>query len=148
MKKFVIVYPSKASETVKRAVEILCKTLQSYTSECPICLCGADAIDAGTCRVIYLGTKDSCEYIKKNSAVSLFVPEEYSINVKNEVVMIEGFDDAGVLYGAIDFYNRYVIKFVHKNNDMSYCINFFEHDTLPEFEYRSAPTAKERGLWT
>ena len=148
MKKFIIVHPKEPSEIVNRALEILSNTLYKYTSEHPTCLDSTSGLLDTDHRVIYLGTKDSNEYINKHSSVSLCTPEEYSIQVKNEVVIIEGFDDAGVLYGAIDFYNEYVIKFEHENDDNHYCINFFEHDTLPEFEHRSAPTTRERGLWT
>ena len=61
--------------------------------------------------------------------------------------MIEGFDDAGVLYGVLDFYNKYIIKYEHPDTD-EYWVNFLEKDTLPDFEYASAPSVKERGLWT
>ena len=148
MKKFAIIHPKEPSEILKRAIETLCDTLYTYTQEHPICIHSTDALSVADYRALYLGTKESNEYIKENSSVCLSTPEEYSIKVQNDTVIIEGFDDAGVLYGAIDFYNRYVIKFEHKNDDNHYCINFFEHDTLPEFEYRSAPTIKERGLWT
>ena len=148
MKKFIIISPQDPSDLIKRAIEILSKTLYDYTSEYPICVCSTDGLDLNDRRLIYVGTKATNSYISAHSSVCLDTPEEYNISVQNEVVIIEGFDDAGALYGAIDFYNRYVLKFEHKNNDMQYCINFFENDTLPEFEYRSAPSIKERGLWT
>ena len=148
MKKFVIVAPQHPSEILKRAIEMLSKTLCEYTLEFPICLSDADNIAFDEYRIIYIGTKANNKYISKHSSVSLDTAEEYHISVKNDTSIIEGHDDAGAPYGAIDFYNRYIVKFEHQNNDMQYCINFFEHDKLPEFDYRSAPSIKERGLWT
>ena len=147
MKKTVIVYGELKNDIQRRALEELSAILLDYTSEYPICVArGLDAPDGF--RRIYVGTKDSNRDI--GSRGDLTVPESYSISVKDDTVTIEGADDAGVLYGVLDFYNVYIIKFEHgkiraTNEDWD---NPFERDSLPEFEYTSAPAVGERGLWT
>ena len=74
--------------------------------------------------------------------------EEYCISVSDDAVVIEGFDDAGVLYGCVDFYNKYIVKFEYTNMHPDYFRNIWEEDKLPDFEYSSSPSLKNRGIWT
>ena len=147
MKKFAIIYGQLENDIQKRAVEELSSMLLDYTFEYPICCQYDENKDMTDCKCIYIGTKESNPYIRSTSKKALSSAEEYFIKVENNAVVIEGFDDAGVLYGALDFYNKYVVKFEHPDTD-EYWVNFLEKDTLPDFEYASAPSVKERGLWT
>ena len=148
MKRFAIIHGELNTELKKRALEELSSMLLEYTLEYPVCIKCDTGADLSEYKCIYVGTKESNSYINKHSQSVLTKDEEYAITVKDGVAIIEGLDDAGVLYGVIDFYNEYVVKFEHPDDPNRYCINFLLGDTLPDFEYRSAPSVKERGLWT
>ena len=147
MKKLAIIYGKLETELQKRAIEELSSVLLEYTLEYPICQKIDTGADIGDFRCIYVGTKESNPYIKDHSTEVLTKSEEYAISIKGGVGIIEGFDDAGALWGVLDFYNKYVLKFEYPDVD-EYRVNFLLGDTLPDFEYRSAPSVKERGLWT
>ena len=147
MKKIAIIYGEFQTDLQKRAIEELTQILLEYTWEYPICVPYGQDLCVDDYKCIYVGTKENNPYIGANSDVSLSVPESYKIRVKNGIAMIEGFDDAGTLYGVLDFYNRYIVKFEHPDTD-KYWINFLQNDHLPDFEYVGTPTIKERGLWT
>lgn len=147
MKKIAIIYAKTSGALQKRAVEVLSSTLLDYTLEYPVCFDPADAVDFSAYRCIYLGTKASNPYLRAHSQAQLSRAEEYCIRVEQDTIMIEGFDDAGVLYGAIDFYAQYIIQYEYPDNNR-YHVNFFEQDCLPDFVRQSAPSVKERGLWT
>ena len=145
MKKIAIIYGILENGIQKKAVEVLSKILLDYTYEYPCCFeLGADI--PADYRKIYIGTKANNSYIKENSKATLSHSDEYSISIKNEVVIIEGYDDSGVLYGCIDFYNKYIIKHEFPHTD-KYRINCFEKP-LPDFEYSSYPSVRDRGIWT
>lgn len=147
MKKFVIIYGQAENAIQKRAVEKLSSLLLDYTFEYPACIKYGDGLDVNGCIRIYIGTKESNPYIRRTSQKTLSREEEYSVTVKDNVVTVEGYDDAGVLYGVLDFYNNYIVKYEYPDTD-EYRVNFLEKDALPDFEYSSAPSVKERGLWT
>ncbi|MBE7053121.1 MAG: hypothetical protein E7391_02460 [Ruminococcaceae bacterium] len=146
MKKIAIVCGNLKSDIQKKAVEVLSSFLLDYTLEYPICVKYGE-MDLKDFRCIYIGTKNDNEYILKNSKSILKNEEGYYINVNENTVIIEGYDDKGVLYGCIDFYNKYIIKNEHPHTD-KYWINIFEKDTLAPFECYSFPSVKTRGLWT
>ena len=147
MKKFAVIFGRRISEIQKRAIEELSKTLLEYTFEYPVCCEYKEGTDMGEYIKIYVGTKESNPYIKDNSQKELTKQEEYFIKVENDIIIVEGYDDAGVLYGAIDFYNKYIL--MHERPDIYKCwLNVSKTDALPSFEYSSSPSVKERGLWT
>lgn len=146
MKKIAIICSELNSCIQRKAVSILSEFLSDYTFAYPICVNSDTEINPETYIRIYIGTKQGSEYIKSKSAVTLSIPEEYYIKAENDTVIIEGFDDAGVLYGCVDFYNKYIIKFEFPDDGRD-CINIFE-DKLPDFEYTSSPAVKNRGIWT
>lgn len=149
MKKFAIIYGQLENDIQKRAVEELSSTLLDYTFEYPVCCRYDENENLSDYKRIYIGTKQSNAYIRNTSKRILSKEEEYFIKVENSNIVIEGFDDAGVLYGVLDFYNKYIVKYEHPENDNDdYWKNFLERDELPDFEYASAPSIKERGLWT
>lgn len=145
MKKIAIIYGKLENGIQKKSVEILSKILLDYTYEYPCCFEFGTDIPSNH-RKIYIGTKENNGYIRKNSNALLSHSDEYFISVRDEVVIIEGFDDSGVLYGCIDFYNKYIIKQEFPHTD-KYRINCFEKD-LPDFEYSSRPSVSDRGIWT
>ena len=144
MKKIAIVYGRSLGEVGKRSIEELSRTLLDYTLEYPVCREYDESADMSEFRCIYIGTKKNNGYIEKNSKRSLLKKEEYFISVKNNIAIIEGYDEAGMLYGALDFYNKYIVKFEHPDTD-KYWINLLTNENLPDFEYGSAPSINERG---
>ncbi len=147
MKKFAIIYGKLENDIQKRAVEELSSILLDYTLEYPVCFEYDESTNMTDYKCIYIGTKQSNPYIRDTSRKRLSKAEEYFIKVEDNVVTVEGYDDAGVLYGVLDFYNKYIIKYEHPDTD-EYWVNFLERDKIPNFEYASAPSVKERGLWT
>ena len=148
MKKIAIIYPGSLNDLRKRALEILSSTILDYTREYPVCIADDSREDVSGFRCIYIGTKESNNYIGMQNKEPLRFPEEYRIQVENDTVIIEGYDDAGILYGVIDFYDQFILPNEYPNDPDLYRVNFFEKDQLPDFEYRSMPSIKARGLWT
>ena len=148
MKKFAILIPDTASAILNRAVESITATLLDYTFEYPVCCTEEAAPDLTGFRCIYLGTKRTSAYIRTHSASHLTTPEEYAITISDDTIIIEGYDDAGVLYGTIDFYTEYILANEYPADPDRYRINFFERDSLPACSLQSAPSVRERGLWT
>ncbi len=147
MKKFAIIYGSLKTNLQKRAVEELTSILLDYTFEYPLCIKYEENLEVSNYKCIYIGTKESNPYIRKASKADLPKAEAYRIQVINSTILIEGSDDSGVLYGVLDLYNKYIVKYEHPNTDQ-YWVNFLTKDKLPDFEYASYPSIKERGLWT
>ena len=147
MKKIAIVYDDLDNAVRKRALEELTKIILEYTLEYPVCIPSAEYGADSDYYPIYLGTKSSNAHIASTSSVSLGKPEEYYLGVFADHAVIEGFDDAGALYGALDFYARYIVKKEHPEND-TYWQNPFLAEGLPCYEFSSAPSVRERGLWT
>ena len=146
MKKTVIVYGTLENALQKRALSELTEILLDYSFDYPICVSYDKMTTEKDIRYIYLGTSASNPYVKEHTK-SPTLPESYSVSVKDDTVIIEGADDAGALYGVLDFYNKYVVKFEHPETD-EYVTNIFLKDTLPDFEISEAPSVRERGLWS
>ncbi len=147
MKTTAIIFGDPCSAIQNKAIEVLTEFILDYTFEYPVCFKASEFSDSGEFRCIYVGTKKNNPYIAENSDKCLDNAEEYYIKVVNDTVMIEGSDDNGVLYGCVDFYNKYITKFEFVKNSDKYCVNIFEN-TLPEFELLSHPSVKNRGIWT
>ncbi len=147
MKKIAIVYGSLTNSIQMRAIKELSEFLLDFTMEYPICV-EYGKFDVTDYRCIYVGTKENNLYIKNASKMDLTHDEEYYIKVEDDTAIIQGSDDKGVLYGCIDFYNKYILKFEYPHDGWTYRFNIFENETLPDFEYTSRPSVKNRGLWT
>ena len=147
MYNFAIIYGTAQNGIQKKAVEILSTFLLDYTFEYPICLEYDSDADYSRYRCIYIGTKESNTYIKEHSSVCLDKEEGYFIQVKDNTVVIEGYDDKGVLYGCVDFYNKYLLKCEYASK-----IDFDFPDLLgnpfEDFELKSSPMIQNRGIWT
>ena len=61
--------------------------------------------------------------------------------------MIEGVDDNGVLYGCVDFYNKYLVK-REFNQSLIYSVDNPFAEVLSDFDLTSAPAVSARGIWT
>lgn len=148
MKKIAIVYGELKNDIQKKALELISSVILEQTIAYPVCAKYSDFNDAESFRCIYIGTKKNNPYIAKESKKTLTKEEEYYISVTEDRVIIEGYDDAGVLYGCVDFYNKYIIKFENRNLHGAYFLDIFAQDKLPEYECISSPSVKNRGIWT
>lgn len=149
MKKVVIVYGNIEKPIRKKALEQVSSAVLEQTYEYPVCVKYSDLTVEPDVRYIYIGTKEDNPYIKENSKSVLSKAEEYHINVSNETVIIEGYDDAGLLYGCADFYNKYIVENSGLTNlNDPYYSDVFSKEELPEFDRTSAPSVKNRGIWT
>lgn len=146
MKKNVLVYGEAKSGIQKKALAVLSEFLLDYTIEYPACFRFDEAFDTHGKRIFYIGTRENNPFIASLARENLTKKEEYRITVVSDTVYIEGYDDAGVLYGCIDFFDKYILKCEYPHNDR-YRVNCFEKD-LPDFEYSSYPSVENRGLWT
>lgn len=147
MKKIIIVYGDELSVLQRRAIEQITTFCQECTNEYPVCYKYDEKFDTTDARVIYVGTKANNPRVTELSCATLTKAEEYYIEVKGDVIVIDGFDDAGVLYGAIDFYHQYIVRYVHHDARPGY-FDMFAWDDWLDFKRQSAPAVLERGLWT
>ncbi|MBO5020344.1 MAG: hypothetical protein J6D52_06750 [Clostridia bacterium] len=147
MSEFIIVYGEAENGVQKKAIENLSEFLLDYTYEYPVCVKYSENLKLNRKRCIYIGTKQNNQYINKNSAARLSKCEEYCIKVQNDTVIIEGYDDNGVLYGVIDFYNKYLLKMEYAHNDSLVYPRPLQKP-FPDFLLQSAPAIKNRGIWT
>lgn len=147
MKKIAILHGTLDTGLRKKAVAALSEILLDYTFEYPYCIPAGEPRDLSAYTVIYVGTKENHPYLRAHSTSVLTHPEEYVITVKNGTVTIEGSDDAGVLYGCMDFYHKYITKCEYPDHEVEYWRNCFARD-LPDFEYTSYPAVRNRGIWT
>ena len=120
MKKIIIVYGNDLTVLQRRAIEWISEVCFEHTNEYPVCFKYNEEFDAQNARLIYLGTKKNNPKVEELSDATLTKKEEYCINVRGDVIVIEGFDDAGVLYGAIDFYHQYIVRYVHQDAQPGY----------------------------
>ena len=142
MKKNAVIYGSLSADgLIENAIRHLSEIILDYTGEYPICLPDDSHEAAKEARKIYIGSAATTD------ASTLSRPEEYRITVENDTVRIEGGDSAGVLYGCIDFYNKYLSSIEWSGRSDPYIKNPFD-GALPDFSLTSAPSIKRRGLWT
>ncbi len=144
MKPVMIIYGERKNDLQKKAIEILSEYILDYTFEYTPCYPYGAFTKTEDYYTIYIGTKQNNPYIKENSTAVLTKTEEYYIKAGKDVVIIEGYDDLGVLYGCVDYYNRYLVEqdFMIGNTLGR------AGDVMGDFELQSAPAIKNRGLWT
>ena len=142
MNKTAIIYGALTKSGLsENAVRRLSEIILDYTGEYPICFPDDTPEAAQNARKVYIGSA------AKTDLPPLTSPESYRITVKNDTVYIEGGDEAGLLYGCIDFYNKYLSKIELTGKSDPYIKNPFE-SPLPDFSLTSSPSIKRRGLWT
>ena len=148
MKKNAIIYGSlSGSGIIENAVRRLSEIILDYTGEYPVCLPDDTAESAREARRIYIGTVGTNPHVAAHSS-KLTKAEEYAITVSEDSVVIEGFDESGVLYGCIDFYDKYLSRIEWTGSSDPYIKNPFEAERLPDFALTASPSVKQRGLWT
>lgn len=145
MNKVAIIYGDYDVE--KKAIELLTEIILDFTIQYPICINSSEEKNLDGYTKIYIGTKQTNQYIGKNSTVVLTHPEEYAVSVSSGTAVIEGSDPSGVLYGCSDFYNKYLADVEYTKDDATYWENPFKNE-LPDFSLQSHPTVKNRGIWT
>ena len=80
---------------------------------------------------------------------SIYVGESV-LNPQTQMIAITGFDAPGVLYGCMDFCNRYCGNMLYRDGYL-YSKSFFENPfdkTLPSWRVNRSPAIKTRALWT
>jgi len=147
MKKNCIVYGTSDSPMRRRALEILTECLLDYTVEYPVAVPMEAEVPAGDFRRFVIGTKADNPAVCALSPQTLNRAEQYCIRVEDDTVLIEGTDEHGVLYGCVDFYNKYVLHFEFTHESSWYHKNIFENP-LPDFTLVSSPSTLKRGIWT
>lgn len=147
MKEISIIYGNLDNAVEKKAIEVLSELLLEYTHEYPACFSYDDISVPSNSVKIHIGTKADNPEIRANIENELTHAEEYCIKVKDGNAYIAGFDGNGVLYGCIDFYNKYLLNLEYINDPDKFAVNPFEN-VLPDFEHSSYPSVKNRGLWT
>lgn len=147
MNKIAIIYGSYESGVQKKAVSRLTEIILDYTEEYPLCFAVKNFPDADKFRCIYIGTKENNAFIAKLDGEHPKKAESYRILVKDGTVYIEGADDAGVLYGCCDFYDRYLLPIEYPHDGWKYVFNPFDKP-LPDTEFASSPVIGNRGIWT
>ena len=149
MKKIAIIYGAASNGVQKKALESLTKYLLNYTIDYPTCIAADQPVNKELFgQLIYIGTKENNPYLAKLEEHPTSA-EGYIITVKDGVVYIEGKDDAGVLYGCVDFYAKYLTHAAYTDIDNFYWKDPFRDEfTLPDGTLSSAPSINKRGLWT
>lgn len=146
MKKIAIIYGALHNGIQKKAVEMLSQLVLDYTLEYPVCLPCDPQRDDSRWRCIYIGTRENNAVLRSQPAEAPLCAQGYSIRVTRDTAYIEGGDDAGVLYGCMDFYNRFIVRSEHPHTDC-YWVNPFDAE-WPDFACTSCPAVRDRGIWT
>lgn len=147
MRQIKIIYGQAETGPQKKAIEVLTGFLLEYTQQYPVCEKYSEHKENKDCFPIYIGTRDNNPFVAGGDPVPLTKAEEYRITVKNDTAIIEGFDDAGVLYGCVDFYNKYLVAIEFKPSTRLDIFDPFQI-LMPDFSYSSAPAVRNRGIWT
>ena len=146
MKKIAIIHGELRTGVQKKAIAVLSELLLDATGAYPECFRHDERMTLEDAVRIYVGTRENNPAL---AAFALAVPQKeqgYILRVKDGVVLIEGYDDAGALYGCMDFYNEYMVSRQYTHND-HYYVGAFDKP-LTDFERVSSPAIRERGIWT
>lgn len=121
----------------------------------------AERYELKECNVIVVGKTDSnfllaeCQrqgritVPEKEEGYSIYVGES-AWNPESQMIAIAGYDEKGVLYGCIDFCNKYCGDILYSGGDIwseSFFIAPFERK-LREWSMNAAPAIKTRAIWT
>ena len=142
-----IIYPDNLTGIYKKALEVLSAIIVEQVVEYPACVNASAYSENNEFRDFFIGTKENNPFVKEFSKANLTKNQEYAISVTNDRIIIEGFDDAGVLYGCVDFYSKYLVPNSRDCNYNNYLVKPFENGLKDAF-ITSAPAAENRGLWT
>ncbi|MBO4594478.1 MAG: hypothetical protein J5697_02110 [Clostridia bacterium] len=162
--KWIVVY-GKYEGLEKKALNLINATVSDlYKNYLPFYR--ANDIDRKTLydnNLIIVGTITDNKYLKEyaDNGNLKIIPEEqaFSISVDEsrfnkdkQSIAILGYDEKGVLYGAVDFINKYCGDLIYKAGigdlqDRIYFESPFKNKA-PKWSYSSAPSVKERAIWT
>ncbi len=158
--EYKIIY-GKYSGVEKKAVEFVSEIVSNYVSYA-VTATEAEYVtdeELNDFNIILVGTPHSNCLIKKMSSKGIFKEsdekEGYSIKVMQSIynpdaqmIIISGFDEKGAMYGAVDF-GAYYIPYAENTHDHGrYFRELFSEEKMPDYERISAPSIKQRGLWT
>ncbi len=162
--RFIVIY-GKYDGLEKRALNLINGAVFDYYRNY-ISFYSSDLVDNETIEnnnLILVGTQEDNKFIKE-LVLSGEVEESHKAqgysatvkdskwNSKNQMVVICGYDDSGVLYGAVDFVNKYLGYVIYKigfgdmEQDRYFDSPFVEK--LPDWKVVSAPSVEERAIWT
>ena len=111
--------------------------------------------------VIIIGTKKTNPFIKSMEETKFLSSPEgaegYSILVgenpfseAHRIIVVSGTDEEGVLYGCVDFCNKYLGRFVYPSlyplGEEFYKKPLSEY--LPSWKYAATPSVPRRAIWT
>ena len=145
MEKMAILYSAYETPLQKKAVALLTQFLMEFSYEMPVCLpYGSDTQDFRTVRV---GTVDRDPDLAVLLDGKNVHPEGYVIRVKDGHSLILGGSDLGAVYGCIDYYNHYLIKEFYPHDPDAFFFPF-KGWHWNDFEKRSQPAIRDRGVWT
>ena len=164
MKRWIVIY-GKYSGLEKKALNLINETVfdhyKSYLS-----FYSADEIKGELLSgndLIIVGTKEDnrllAELLSKGVVAEPEGEQGYSIEIKssywnseNQMMVVAGYDESGVLYGAVDFINKYCGNIIYKNGKypMEYDAYFKSpfSEKAPEWKQVSKPSVKTRAIWT
>jgi len=151
----------KNSGLEKKAAELITEALSQYI-DYPLPIEFADNVYSDAlrgCNLILIGTQSSNCLLRKLGDNGLLqqprLPEGYSLAIMQnpfdpdtQTVLIQGFDERGVLYGAADFIGHYIPWAENTNDHMHYFRKIFRGEALPEYSRASAPSIRHRGIWS
>ena len=150
----------KALNLINASVMDLYKTQVSFFD--------ADKINPNlliSCNIILIGTQYDNILIhtltqnkildlpEREQGYSALVTKSYW-NEENDMMIVCGFDDAGILYGAVDLTNKYLGNLIYYSNiENVYADNHMFYTNpmrvrSPEWRIVSAPSVETRGIWT
>ncbi len=141
-----VVYGEALSGVRKKAVEALSSAVLEYTRAYPVCVPYGKEPPEGAL-LMYIGTGENNPALSALPGEPVTDSQSYRIYVKNGTVYIEGGGDAGVLYGCVDFYNKYLTPLEFPHDDNLFVRNPFSLP-FPDFDLRSSPAVQYRGLWS
>lgn len=161
-KRWILIY-DRYKNLQKTAINMLSGIISGYLKYVLPVKC-IDEITEDTIKnsnILLVGkTKNNHLLLSLKEKGLLKVPSEsegYSIYVgenpwqtDRRIIAIAGFDDHGILYGCMDFCNRYCGKLLYQTGNL-YGRTFFENrfdEQLASWQISSAPKIKTRAIWT
>ncbi len=162
-KNWIIVYQSYEGlqqKAVNRISSALYPWRKAVTPTLPIDSCPQKKLQENN--VVFVGLRTHTVINELCVRCGISVPQSaqsYALKVckspyceQNQIIVIAGYDEAGVLYGAVDFVNKYIGEGMHEHNkcfvamDKFFALPF--QDEMPEFSLTGAPSFARRALWT
>ncbi len=163
MQKRWILIIDEYSNLTKKAINMLCGTFSTFLDYVlPVKLI-SDITDEQikNNNILVVGNINTNCLLEKCSDNKIIdtptTEQEYSVfvgksifNEQNQMILIAGFDAAGLLYGCADFCNKYCSDLLFSDGDI-WDTNFFEKPfdrPLCEWKINLAPAIKTRAIWT